>query len=227
MKTRKISLGTAGALALGFALIAAPALAQISYPSTPRERAETAELNRNGVIVTSPSPGDEAAYEAAQSDYQARVDAYNAQQRAQAEDFNTRQGAYEAERNAYSAQRDTYENQQDEYRNDLRDYDDVSAIEPFDNDAIDPEDAGRLERLDVFANNGAEIRNAPVEDRSGRVVGHFRRLMTSNYGLPDAVIMLNDRRMVRVPADNLRYDPERDTVLADLTYGEMERMRRG
>lgn len=218
MKTRKIFLGTAGALVLG-ALLAGPALAQISYPSTPRERAETAELNRNGVMVLPAAPEDEAAY-------QARLDAYNAQQRAQAEDFNTRQNAYQTERNSYDAQRDAYRDQQNQYESDARDYDDVTSAEPyFDNEAIDPQDVARLERLESFANDGARIRNTRVEDRFGYVVGRFRHMQRDRYGMPTAIITLSNRQTVEVPADNLRYDPERDAVLADLSYDEMERMR--
>ncbi len=219
MTRRNLIRGGASALALGFALIAAPALAQISYPSTPAERDETAELNRNGVMVYPAAPEDEAAYQDAQSDYQARLDAYNAQQRAAQNAFNARQNDYQAERQSYDAQRNQYDE-------DVTAYDETVVVEPFDSEAVDPADVARLERLEDFADDGARIADTPVEDRQGNVVGRFRRVQEDRDGYLTAVITLRNRRSIEVPTIDLRYDPVRDTVLTDLTYNELQRMRR-
>jgi hypothetical protein len=176
--------------------------------------------------VIPPSPEDQEAYEDAQSDYQSRLDSYYAQQRAQAQDFNARQNAYEQSRENYETQRQTFETQQDIYEDQAQDYADLTD-DVFDNETIDARDVVRLERLETFADDGAAIAGSPVRDRFGRNIGNFRYVRFDNNGLPHAVIALSGLRRIQVPAEDLRYDPDRDIVLADLSYAELERMPRG
>jgi hypothetical protein len=64
----------------------------------------------------------------------------------------------------------------------------------------------------------------PVADRGGVVVGHFSHMTYQDEGREKAVITLNNNKSIAVTGDHLRLDPDRDTVLADLTYDELNSM---
>jgi hypothetical protein len=73
-------------------------------------------------------------------------------------------------------------------------------------------------------NPDREIAGLPVADRGGVVVGHFRHMTYQDGGRERAVITLNNNKTIAVADDHLRLDPDRDTVVADLTYDELNSM---
>jgi len=69
-----------------------------------------------------------------------------------------------------------------------------------------------------------DIAGLPVADRGGLVVGHFSRMTYQDGGRQKAVITLNNNKTVAVTDDHVRLDPDRNMVVADLTYDELSSM---
>ena len=65
--------------------------------------------------------------------------------------------------------------------------------------------------------------SAPVEDRAGHRVGHFRHL-TFQDGREEAVITLHNNKTIVLDDEHLRFDPVKDVVVADLSFNELNRL---
>jgi hypothetical protein len=230
MKNHNLVLGSVASFAVAGALLtAAPSFAQ-GYPreSTPAERAATESLNAQqasqpDVVVAVRTddrvPADIAAYNA-------QVAQANANAQAQ---YNAQLKDYQDKKSAYDAQAQTYQQR-------LGDYQDQLANPPVvveehhvivDEPAVvtvEPPFPGRplLDLNDL--DNPSSIGGLPVADRAGVVVGHFRNMTYQDEGRPKGVITLNNNKMVAVGDEHLRLDPDRDTVVADLTYDELNNM---
>jgi len=85
-----------------------------------------------------------------------------------------------------------------------------------------------LVRLEDVADVNYELFNAPVLDSAGLPVGHFRRIETKVPGDLVAVVTLNgSRRTISMLTDHVRFDPDRRTIIADLTAREIDRIPSG
>jgi hypothetical protein len=232
----------------GLALAAtgiAPAMAQYSDRSTPEERAQTQDLNRDALPgqTAGPNSQDAADYDAARADYdQARqryeqdLDNYNARSRA----YQDQRRRYDQNANIYDQQRDTYSDQREDYANQRDTYEERSDAYsddtyPSANDVYPPEasppaaytDTADLWTLDHFTDPNYELYNMPVVDVDGFTVGHFRRIETRDNGDRMAVVTLNSMRTVSLPMQDMYYDPNMAVVVAELTSDQIDRTPSG
>jgi len=216
MITRNLVFSGAASLALAAGIVAVPSFAQ-DYPrvSTPAERAQTEDLNRTAVpgsVVSTDQENYDAArarYEQAQSNYARQLEEYNAKNRAyDAQRRNYRDGV-----EASQDQADAYEGARTQYENEV-----APPVVP----------AGRLSELwTVDRVNNRELYNLPVEDIDGFMTGHFRRVEVRAGGEKMAVITLNSRRTISIPAEDVRYDPIRGVVVAEWTSRDLDHVPPG
>jgi hypothetical protein len=225
MSPRKFLIAGVAGLALTVAA-AAPALAQYRNQSTPRERAQTEQLNRGAVDGQSYVPAErQAQYDSARSDYE------TAQQRYQEQlnDYNAKNRAYQDQRDRYRAQRDTYQDQRENYADQQDTYEDrddaYRGYPPL--PVARSLDTARLWTLDRFNDPDYELYNVPVVDVDGFTVGHFRRVETRDNGERMAILTLNSQRTVALPAEEVFYDPDMALVVANLTSYEIDRTPSG
>jgi len=233
MRNRNLMLGRVAGAAFASSLIVMPCLAQsLPRDSTPAEQAQTDRLNSEqasepAVIVSAPgapSFADVATYNAqvAQSNAQAEAQ-YNAQLQA----YQDKNNAYEAEKQGYQQRLDAYNNRVDAYRDRSTTYEDHSAVYDHDSRAsavtIDPGEHSLI-ALDDIANPDREIGGAPVEDRRGERVGNFRYLTFQDGNREKAVLTLRNNKSIALDDIHLRFDPDHETVIADLTYDELNSM---
>jgi hypothetical protein len=241
MTMRGFLFGGAAGLMLA-AAAAVPALAQyndeFSDTSTPAERAQTEQLNRNAasgrVMPADRSQYDSARsdYESAQQRYQQQLDEYNAKTRQYDSDrqrYNQSVDTYSSQQNVYDNQQGVYDNRQDVYRdraldNDS-DLDDATTLDYPDQVGVAPRDD--LWTLDRFSNPNNELYNAPVVDIDGIGVGHFRRIETRDSGDRMVVITLNSLQTVALPIQEIFYDPRMSVVVAERTSYEIDRAPTG
>lgn len=235
MKHRNLALGGVATLTIASIFIAGTSFAQ-SQPrhSTPAEQAQTESLNAaqaaEPAIIYSAARGDAATKNAADiAPYNASVEAANAQAQAQyqnqLQDYQKRKGAYEAQSQAYE--------------NELKDYRDmpvvvehhvivdsptVVTVAPEETHVVFTDRDRALVRLESIDNPDRELAGIPVEDRGGYRVGHFRFLTYQDEGQEKAVIMLRNNKNIALDDDHLRFDPEHDTVVANLTFDELNNM---
>lgn len=231
MRNRNLVLGSVASFAFTSLMLAtAPSIAQIQpRESTPAERAATESLNEQqasepgiivGVRAREEVPPDVAAYNA-------QVAQNNAANEAQ---YNSQLRDYQAKKQAYDQQNQTYQQQLGSYQDELAnppviveehhvivDHPAVVAVEP-------PFPGRPLIDLRDVRDPDREIGGLPVADRGGAVVGHFRHMTYQDGGREKAVITLNNNKTVAVMDDHLRLDPDRDTVVADLTFDELNSM---
>jgi len=231
MTNRNLVLGSVASFALiGAMLTAAPSLAQITpRESTPAERAETERLNAQqasapDVVVAARTddrvPADVAAYNAQVAQANANAEA---QYNAQLKDYQDKKSAYDAQSQTYQQRLGAY---QDQLANPpvIVEEHHVVVDEPA-VVTVEPPFPGRpLVDLNDLDNPDREISGFPVADRAGYVVGHFRHMSYQDEGRLKAVITLNNNKTVAVTDEHLRLDPDRDTVVADLTYDELNSM---
>ena len=235
------NLVLSGAALAGVLLATVPSMAQkLPRESTPAERAATEQLNEQqasqpdvivGVRTEDRVPADVAAYNA-------QVAQSNAQSQAQ----------YDAQLKDYQQKKQTYEQQHQNYQQQLGAYQDQLANPPpvvveehhvvvHDAPVVVEERApvvveehavpfpGRnLVDLHDLANPDRDIGGLPVADRAGVIVGRFGHMTYQDGGREKAVITLNNNKSVAITGEHLRLDPNRDTVLADLTFDELNSM---
>lgn len=67
------------------------------------------------------------------------------------------------------------------------------------------------------------LRDVPVTDAMGNVVGNFRHLTTQD-GVPESIIELSNQKTVAVPDRDLGYDPLANTVVVDLSDNQLNSM---
>jgi len=232
MKNRNLVLGSVASFALaGAVVMTAPSFAQQTpRESTPAERAATELLNAQqasqpDVVVAVRAddrvPADVAAYNAqvAQANAQAQTQ-YNAQLK----DYQDKKGAYDAQTQRYQQQLGAYNEQLENPPPVIVEEHHVVVEHPA-VVTVEPGFPGRpLVDLNDLDNPDREIGGFPVADRAGYVVGHFRHMTYQDEGRLKAVITLNNNKTVAVTEDHLRLDPDRDRVVADLTYDELNNM---
>jgi len=234
MLPRNLVLGSVASLALvSVALAVAPAGAQSlpRYP-TPAEEAQTQVLNAaqasapettTTVIVAA----DDPAYTAAVAQHSAAQSQYDAQLK----EYQDKASAYEKQKQDYQRQIEGYQGEHTLYRAQASDYaDDEHAVvvAPSSSAVIvaPPATVVVHESLVDFRDlrdPDRELAGAPVEDRAGYLVGHFRH-MTYQDGTVEAVITLHNNKSVVVDDDHLRFDPVKDVVVADLGFNELNRL---
>jgi hypothetical protein len=235
MSNRNLVLGSAASLAMASALFAAPCFAQsqLRY-STPSEQAQTDSLNAReasepGIIVSpaitvsESNAADVAAYNASVAQENAQA---QAQYEAQLKDYQDKKSTFEAQRRAYRQELNTYQNPPvvlEEHRV-IVDSPAVVTVEPREHRLDFPGRDRSLVSFDDIANPDREIGGTAVEDRAGHLVGHFRYLTFQDRGHEKAVIMLRNNKSIAIDDDHLRYDSDRDTVVADMSFDELNRM---
>jgi len=232
MRNRSLVLSSVAGFAFAGVLLA-PVMAQpLPRESTPAERAQTERLNEQqasqpdvivGVRTDDQVPADIAAYNA-------EVAQANAQSQAQ----------YDAQVKDYQAKTQTYEQQHQNYQQQLGAYKEQLANPPpvvveehhvvvHDAPVVVEEHAvpfpdRRLIDLHDLDNPDREIAGLPVADRAGYVVGRFGHMTYQDEGREKAVITLKNNKSIAVTGEHLRLDPDHDTVVADLTYDELNSM---
>jgi len=247
MSQRNLFLGSVASLVLAGAMIAAaPGYAQSlpRYP-TPAEQAQTEALNEEQatapttttVIVAAntidPSydtaiaqqSAAQSQYDAQLKDYQERANAYEKQK----QDYQQKLEGYQGEHSLYRAQAS-------DYMEDEHEYDLATAEGPAAAVVVTPPAAEvivappptvvvheRLVDFDDLRDPDRELAGAPVEDRAGYMVGHFRH-MTLQDGREEAVITLHNNKTVVLDDEHLRFDPIKDVVVADLSFNELNRL---
>jgi hypothetical protein len=220
MATRKLVLGSVATLLLSGALIGAPP------------------------VLAQSSAAPSAAYSAATARYESALRDYNQKQQAyeqQRDDYDAKLAAYQSGLNArpvidpnpdvvvVAPDEDTavvIEDASPDTHVIIRDRDpNVVVLEDSDDFAarLILRDVPPLVRLEDVADVNDAFFNAPVLDSAGLPVGHFRRIETKAPGDLVAVVTLNgSRRTVSMLTDHVRLDPDRGTVIADLTEGEID-----
>ena len=215
MATRKLVLGSAASLLISGAVLAAtPVLAQSSDPAL--------------------------TYSAAQAQYESEL-----------QEFNRKQQAYELQRSEYSDRIDDYQRSlnaplpsrmpdvvvvEDDTPDVVvvdRDPDAIVIADPDDDIVVldDRDDfadrliidvpPSTLMRLEDAVDVNDAFFNVPVLDAAGLTVGHFRRIETKEPGDLVAVITLDSRRTISVLTEHVRLDPNRRTIISDLTAKEI------
>jgi len=246
MSQRNLVLGSVASLALAGGMIAAaPGYAQSlpRYP-TPAEQAQTEALNAEQAsapttttLIVAPNtvdPGYNAAiaqHSAAQSQYDAQLKDYQEKANAyekQKQDYQRQIEGYQGEHSLYRAQASNYA--EDEHEFDLATSEAPAAVvvaPPAAEVVVAPPATivvhDRLVDFDDVRDPDRELGGAPVEDRAGYRVGHFRHL-TFQDGKEEAVITLHNNKTVVLDDEHLRFDPVKDVVVADLTFNELNRL---
>jgi hypothetical protein len=236
MTIRTYVLGGVATMAVAGALFAAsPSFAQDNLPpqdSSPAERAQTEDLNSRQSSQGEADAQSWQDYNAARDHYQTQQSQYDNQLRAyqdKNQDYQQQRQNYDANRENYQGQADQYDDQSDAYADqsdrfdqNARDYDEDTdnTDHPLYRDR-EHDQAWRSARLIRGPEPLRGMFNAPVEDASGYVVGHFRRLIHDDDGGPEAVITLHNNKTIVVAPEHLRFDSEGDRVLADLDYNEL------
>ena len=223
MNMRTLILFGATSLAFVAGTITGPCFARDDYSrvSTPAEKAQTQDLNSNAVdgTVVRPTATEQQDYDTARARYEEAQAAYNRQ----LEEYNAKSRAYEAQRRNYNE--DVQASQQREAP-----YDDGRAqykTELAPGVAADADPFDRLWSLDRLTDPNNELYNLPVEDIDGFMAGHFRRVEIRADGERMAVITLNSLHTVSIPADELRFDPDRGVVVAAWTSYDLDRVPSG
>lgn len=222
MAMRKLVLGSAASLLISGAMIAAaPVLAQ--------------------------SGGDPTqAYSTAKAQYDSELQIYNRKQQAyerQRSDYNARIDDYQRSLNAPLPARMpdvvvVEDNTPDVVVVDPDTDTTVVVADPDDIVVLDGDDFAQrlfirnvpdpLLRLEDVVDPNYELFNAPVLDSAGLPVGHFRRIETKVPGDLVAVVTLNgSRRTISMLTEHVRFDPDRRTIIADLTAREINRIPSG
>ena len=217
MAPRKLVLGSAATLLISGAMIAtAPVLAQ---------------------SVSDPAQ----AYSAAKSQYDAEL-----------QDYNQKQQAYERQRSEYNAKIDSYQRSLNARPDTVVVVDDPAPDVVVVNRAPDTtvivddptpdvvvlrddfaqrlaiRDVPPLVRLEDVADVNYRLFNMPVLDSAGLPVGHFRRIETKAPGDLVAVITLNgSRRTISLLTEHVRFDPDRQRIIADLPARAIDRIPSG
>jgi hypothetical protein len=100
----------------------------------------------------------------------------------------------------------------------------VVTVEPREHRLDFPGHDRSLVNFDDIANPDREIGGTAVEDRAGHFVGRFQYLTFQDRGHEKAVITLRNNKSIAIDDDHLRFDSDRDTVIADMSFDELNRM---
>jgi hypothetical protein len=233
MKNRNLVLGSVASFVLvGVVLSTAPSIAQsLPRESTPAERAQTEDLNAQQAsepdIIIAARTDEHASVPPDVAAYNAQVAQANAAAEAK---YNSQLKDYQDKKQAYEQQNQNYQQQLGAYKDELAnppvvvEEHHVIVEQPAVVTAAPVFPGKSLIDLNILENPDREIAGFPVADRAGYVVGHFRHMTFQDGGREKAVITLNNNKTVAVTDDHLRLDPDRDTVVADLTYDELNSM---
>ena len=237
MKNRNLVLGSVASFAFtGVLLATAPSIAQsLPRESTPAERAATESLNAQQAsqpdIIVGVRTEERASVPADIAAYNAQVAQNNAAAEAQ---YNSQLKDYQNKKQAYDQQNQTYQQQLGAYKDELANppvvveerhviVDRPAVVEPPAVVTIAPPFPGKP-LIDLNHVDERDIAGLPVADRGGVVVGHFSRMTFQDGGREKAVITLNNNKAVAVTDDHVRLDPDRNMVVADLTFDELNSM---
>jgi hypothetical protein len=235
MVTRKLVLGSAASLLISGAMAGAgPVLAQsasdpaLAYSSARAQYdAELREYNR-----------EQLAYERQRSEYNAKIDNY---QRALSAPARLPDAVVvdDPDPDVVVVDRDgdttviVDDDRLDDRTVVIRDEDPDVVVVVVDRDDFAERLITRnvpvpLIRLEDVADANYELFNAPVLDSAGLPIGHFRRIETKVPGDLVAVVTLNgSRRTISMLTEHVRLDPDRQTIISDLTAREIERIPSG
>jgi hypothetical protein len=233
------SLALAGALAAG-----GPAFAQSLSESSPQEMAQTMMLNaqeaEQGSMLVASNDAAQVSNQNAYKEAQMQFDQAQARYKQQVDDYNK-------ELNDYQTSNQTFERQANEFVTATADYDaavntpppvvvenpppvviarrpDYVVDDPFyQRSTIYPDTT--LVRLGSLPAPDVDIAGAPVEDRLGRAVGHFKHMTYFDEGKEEAVIVLNNSKMIALSEDHFRFDTDHSVVVADLSFDELNRFQ--
>lgn len=234
MRNRNFALGSVASFAIAGTLIAAPCSAQSSQRySAPEEQAQTQNLNAEQAsepgFISSSVTGSSGSSNADVAAYNASVAEANAQAQAQYQtqlrDYREKKEVYDSQREAYRKDLDTYRDAPVvlEERHVIVDSPAVVTVEPQEHHALAFPDRSLVSLGDI-ASPDRELGGVPVEDRAGHRVGHFRYLTFQDGGREKAVITLRNNKNIVLDDDHLRFDSGHDTVVADLTFDELNGM---
>jgi hypothetical protein len=234
MFQRNLVLSSVASLAITGALAASPAFAQSqSRYSTPAEQLQTDSLNAQqasepGIIVSETTTTNDAAA-ADIAAYNASVAQQNAQAQAQyqrqLQDYRDRKNNFDAQQQAYRDELDAYRDRPVVEEHVIVDEPAIVTVEPREEHVLDfPGRDRSLVSFDDIADPDREIGGMPVEDRAGHIVGYFRYMTFQDPGHEKAVIKLRNNKSIAIDDDHLRYDSDRSTVLADMSFDELNRM---
>ena len=229
MATRKLILGGAASLLLSGAIIAAaPGWAQSSDPaetySAARAQYDSALRDYNQKQQT---------YERERSEYNAKIDAY---QRSLNEPLPSPAPSVVVADDPDVVVVDREPNTTVVINDEPRDRtvivkdpdaDGVVVVDDF-ADRLFIRGVPPLMRVEDVADANYELFNMPVLDAAGLPVGHFRRLEIKDPGDLVAVVTLNgSRRTISMVTEHVRFDPARQTIIADLTAREIDQIPSG
>ena len=219
MKTRAIIMRGAATALLGTLAMLSPSYGQSDTNppqySSPAEKAQTQQLNSQGVNGTTQSP-------AALNGETGQPVQYNPQNGTppdqQQQQYDQQMQQYRDQQQQYQNQRAQYQNQQQRYEHNLRWYD--QARWNYDYPHIFAYEYGepRLQPLYLIAEPSQQLFQAPIEGPNGLWVGRVRNVETAFDGRPARVeVALNRRVSVWVDPHHLRFDPVEHVVYTDLT----------
>jgi hypothetical protein len=217
------SLALAGALAAG-----GPVFAQSLSQSSPLEMAQTMTLNaqeaEQGAMLVASNDAALSSNQSAYNQAQMQFDQAQARYRQQVDDYNKELKDYQANNTPPPVVTTrppdfVVANPAPVVIARGRDY---VINDPFyQRITILPDSA--LVRLGSLREPDVDIAGAPVEDRLGHAVGHFRHMTYVDEGKEEAVIVLNNNKMIALPEDHFRFDTDHSVVVADLSYDELNR----
>ena len=242
----KILGGVAGLALTGALGLGGSALAQSLSQSSAEEMAQTSMLNAEQDQMASQAQATIAAAESAnQSAYaEAQKQFSDAQARygQQLDDYNKQLQDYQAQDQAFQQQAGNFEAAKSDYEAMVAvpvatsaPADAVVETNPPIVVAAPPVVAQEsttvvlperttLIHLGSLPNPDADIARAPVEDRTGRVIGRFNHMTYVDEGQAKGLVVLNNNKMVAVPEENLRFDQDHAVVVADLSFEELNRL---
>jgi len=196
MKIRTFGLGS---VALASLLLAAtPALSSnTSQDSSPAERAQTDQLNTD---AANRAHSDSDTNAAALSDYDAARAAYEAN----LNDYDARKATYDDDRAGYEARRQEYERNRDQRWGAFRDH-------------------GRYH--DIAALGSTDLVGKVVSTRGGERIGRIHDVDYSPNGRVNRIaIEVRSNRVAWLYADDVRYDPNSNVILIDLSRDQVDRL---
>jgi hypothetical protein len=206
MNIRKSALGGAAIAALALYGTAFAEDATTTKNSTPAEKAQTQDLNTG---AQQGAMSDAAASDAAQLDYQAKLQTFEQQQNT----YQQQRAHYDNEKARYDANRAVWRHRYDTAHWGARSYYGVRY-----------EDS-HLVRLSTLADPQYQLAFALVVGREGNWIGKINDVDSNWGGHPERVqIAISDTKAVWVDPKELRYDLDEHVVVTNLTRDQLRAM---
>jgi hypothetical protein len=245
MKTNPLFLtSVATAALLGSLALSTPVSAQYAgnppQYSSPAERAQTQQLNEQGLNGTTESPAvlngeaqdaqaPQPAPTSGQPGYYGGADDQDVAQQSpsyQQQQYNQQVQQYQDQQQQYQEQQSQYQDQNDRYRHELRWYDQArwsyDYPHPF---AYEYDEGGGLVRLSMIAEPTQQLHDVPVEGPNGVWVGRIRNVEIGPDGTPMRIeVALNRRVSVWLRPGSLRFDPAEHVAFTNMTREDLWQM---